>query len=530
MDSEDVRLSCDVECVSQKIKEEGTISCLEKILFEHRYDSGYAEKFYNALTGKEDDWVSDVYEVFGRQFLQNRSYGSMVGVLQPWLDSVKKRYNVEECMKLFEYFNKVYEEVSEGTKEGMYSTFVGILLDLSLTLNKGGVLYESYVVCEKACEIITQMGRFPSRATAVLYMELLCTFFLESCMLFSYANAVNALTSLDPKAIRGQCSIEDFRSLCSYALLKNEGDKLKKLFCRAKLSNLEKILDEVGKRCSGIEVPSDTLIRRKFDFGMWSRYSRSIGSSIPIRENMDLIGFMKKNDLRFSVEGSDVTIEGFEYKTVEKKVFEIIDEYKEKARPTLRPVAERKRIPVVKNVTKKEEPVRPKKTVRFRDRFTPAYRKMKMYSRYYMENTRGVEDVWYEKRNDEMKKAFEKEENKLRSRRKELGAYSEIIDGMVRDLSKRIEESSRRAEVSMPKPARTTHWRSEVDEGEVYRPPNPRISRNQKAYVPPVDAFRHVSSSSLERKDDSNPFRRNRRSARNSSWYSDNKDNESGSN
>lgn len=527
MDSEDTRLSSDVECVSQKIKEEGAINCLEKILLEHRYDSGYAEKFYNALISKEDDWIADVYEVFGRQFLQGRSYGNMVGVLRPWLDSVKKRYSVEECMRLFEYFNKVYEEVSESTKEGMHGVFLGILLDLSWTLNRGGVLYESYAVCEKACEIITQVGKFPLKSTATLYMELLCTFFLESCMLFSYANAVNILTSLDPKAIRNQCSIEDFRAICSYGLLKNEGDKLKKLFCKAKLCNLEKILSDVEKRCCGIEVSDDTLVRRRFDFEMWNRYSESIGRCIPIRENMDLVGFMKKNDLKFCVRDEDVSVEGFEYKSVEKKVFEIIDEYKEKTRPISKPIVERRRIPVARSVEKKEEPTHQRKTARFRDRFTPRYKKMKIYSRYYMENTKGVVDSWYEKRNEEMKERFEREEKELRSRREALRACSGIVEEMREALSRKVEESTRKVEESAPaKPARGMHWRNEIDEGGVYKPPSPRQSRSQKAYVPPVDAFRRVSSSSLERKDDSNPFRRNRRSTRNSSWYSDSKDNE----
>ncbi|AFN82694.1 hypothetical protein EROM_030730 [Encephalitozoon romaleae SJ-2008] len=528
MDSEDTRLSSDVECVSQKIKEEGAVGCLEKILLEHRYDSGYAEKFYNAFINKEDDWMADVYEVFGRRFLQGRSYGGMVGVLRPWLNSVKKRCSVEECVKFFEYFNKVYEEVPESTKEGMHSAFLGILLDLSWALNRGGVLYESYVVCEKACEIIMLMGKFPSKSTATSYMELLCTFFLESCMLFSYANAVNVLTSLDPRAIRSQCSIEDFRAICSYGHLKNEGDKLKKLFCRAKPCNLEKIVSDVEKRCCGIEVPGDTLVRRKFDFEMWNRYSESIGSCIPIRGNMDLVGFMKKNDLKFCVRDGDILVQGFEYKSVEKKVFEIIDEYKEKARPVSKPIVERRRIPVVKNVEKKEEPIHQRKSVRFCDRFTPRYKKMKIYSRYYMENTKGVQDCWYEKRNEDMKERFEREEKELRSKREALRAYSGIVEEMREALSRKIEGSERKVGASTPmKPAKGMHWRNETNEAEVYKPPSPRVSISQKAYVPPVDAFRHVSSSSLERKDDSNPFRRNRRNARNNSWYSEGKDGES---
>ncbi|KAL7348079.1 beta-catenin-like protein [Encephalitozoon intestinalis] len=525
MDSEDGVVSDDVMRVSQKIKESGSTDSLEKLLIEHKYNPGYVEKFYNAFSSRGNDWESDVYEVFGNHFLRNRLYGGMAGVLMPWVESVKKRYSVEECKGVFEYFNKMYDEMPASTKEGMYGTFLEVLLGLGWTLSKGGALYESYAVCEKVCEIVTSMGKFSSSNTAILYMELLGSFFLESGMLFSYVNVINILTSLEPRCIQKQCSIEDFRTLCSYALLKNEGDKQKKLFCKSRLLNLPEILSNVEKRCSGIDVSGNTLIRRKFDFEMWGKYSECVGKRVLVEENMDLIAFMKKNDFRFSIDGTYILIEQYEYKTVERKVFEIIEEYKGRTRTASKPVIERKRISEEKKIVKKEEPSRPKKTVKFRDRFSSAYKKVKMYSRYYMKNAKGIEDAWYEKRNKEAKEAFEKKENKLKTKREELRAYLDLVEEARKGLSQRIEELGRKIEVPMPKPTRSAHWRSEGEEAKVYRPPNPHSSGTQKAYVPPLDAFRHIPSENPGGKSDSNPFRRNR-NLRNSSWYVDNKEKE----
>lgn len=517
MDSEDVRPEDAVDRALRRVRDEGSVYCLERLLSEHRHDPGYVEKFYSALMQRKGECGGDIYEVFGSHFLQNRAYGRVTGVLVPWLEMVQKRYSVDECMRLFGYFNRAYEGMPEGVREGMYGQLLEMLLGLGWVLKSNGALYESYVVCEKVCGMITAMEKPSSKSTAISYLELLCNFFIESYMLFSYVNAVNLLVSLDAELIRGQCSLEDFRMICSYANLKNEGDKHRRLFCKIKFSDPKDIFGSVEKRCSGIYVPHDTLVRRRFDFGMWSRYSESVGRPVPVSENLDLVAFMKKNDLEFTVREEMVFAKGFDYKTVEKKVFEIIDEYKERAEPVLRRSVEKSRMPVIKPVAKKETTAPPKKTIKFSDRFSAPYKKMRMYSRYFMENTKGIEDVWYEKRNREMKEAFEKEENALRNRRKELKAYSEVVDEMRRELSKKIEENARKAEPSVPAPTkiRSTHWRSEPSEAAVYRPPNVSSNRGPRAYVPPSGGFRHVSGSQSPSRgpgapEESNPFRRNR--------------------
>ncbi|CAD26229.1 hypothetical protein [Encephalitozoon cuniculi GB-M1] len=526
MDSEDMGLVDDVDRALQRIREEGSVDCLKRFLHEHRYDLGYVEKFYGAFVAKGDGWGGDVYEMFGNYFLQSRSYGSVVGVLAPWLESVKGRYSAEECMRLFGYFNRMYDGMSESTREGVCGRLLEILLDLGWVLGGNGALFESYVVCEKVCEMIALAGKFSSKSMAILYMELLCTFFIESSMLFSYANAINVLVSLDPGSIYGQCSIEDFQTICSYARIKNEGDRHRKLFCKSKLSDLSEVLANVTKRCSGMDVSPDTLVRRRFDFEMWGRYAESVGKRISVGENMDLIAFMKRNDLGFAVEGGVVCVDGFDYKTVEKKVFEIIDEYREKAEATFKPVVERRRIPGARSIAKKEQPVRPRKASRFHDRFTMPYKKMKAYSRYYMKNAGGIEDIWYERRNEEMRRVFEEEEDLLRRRREELRAYVPLVEEMGKSLSRKIEESAKKIEAPAVKAARSTHWRSEVDDGRAYRPPSVHLPRAQRAYVPPPGAFRHSPSEDSGKQDDSNPFRRNR-TPRNSSWYAASKDGES---
>lgn len=542
MDGSNVQLMNTVDTLRRRMEEEDSVHPLQKFLGECRHDPEYVARLGKMLIPTQETHRSDVCEVFSNFFLQCKLYDDMASVLSLWMGILAGEYRIEECMRFVKYFDRAYEDIPYGVRFGnIYEKVSETLLSLSWLLNRNGAFFESYVVCEKICEMITGAGRPSSKTAAISYLELLCDIFISSNMLFSYINAVGTLVSLDSSRISGQCSLDDLRLLSSYAEIKNEGDKHRKLFCKIKFSTAGEVVASVEDKCSGMEVQEDTLVRRRFDFEMWEMYVGHMNKAVPIESSMDLIAFMRKNDLQFSVRDGMVVVGGYEYKTIERKIFEIVDSYEERVRVVTKTTGDermRKQEARLEQQAEAGKPMPLKKTTKFKDRFISGCKKMELYGEYGVEHSEGVEDLWYDRRNLLVRRGFESAEEAFRERRERLRTREDTVEKMRRELSKKIEETSERVRTYVPEKitVRSTHWRDEVDDApETYR--SPYQHRSSKVYVPPLDTYRHTSSryvppspssySSLSERllkgaqqEVRDPCQRSKAS-RSNSWYSD---------
>ncbi|KAH9411775.1 hypothetical protein HK407_03g05250 [Ordospora pajunii] len=484
MDDEDVQLMEMAARVWSRA-DEGIASVLRQYVFEHRFDMKHVVKFYGAFTGGRR-CKGDVYEVFENYFVQERMYDEVLELYKGWMDAMKKEYEFEESMRFFRCFERMYEQGVCMMREKMNENAVVVLLDLCRLLGSNAAEYECYVVSRRISEVLLQMG-MPAWAMTE-YLDVLSEIFIESNMLFSYVNVVGMLVSLDANAMSKQSSLDDFRLICRYAGMKNEGEIHRKCFGKMKCIDVFEVLGNVERRCAGIECVKDTLVRRRFNFGMWSRYADCVLNAVCADENIDLIVFMKKNDLGFEIDGGKVKADGYEYRSVERKVFEICEEYREKVEDAKMPEEERRiprRIEEVGSAYGRAEACGQKNEIRFRDRFSGVYKKMRVYLRYYMDKAEGIDDVWYEERDMAMRRMFEENENEQRRSREKLKKHAECIERLSVMLSSRIEEEKRSEEVqnrrseevSASGKVRVSNWRSEPDE-------------KPKAYVPPsVDSY-----------------------------------------
>lgn len=534
MDEDDVRLVDDVEGVYKEIERNGSVHPLQGFLLEHKCDPEHVLRFYRLFVSKHKVQNAIVYKTFSEFFLQARFYDEMVSSLSLWVGFLESNYSLEDCMKFVECFNRIHGSAGSVVTHGdIYGKVLETLLGLSWLLNRKGALFESYVVVEKICTLITAVGKPSSRSAAISYLELLSEFFIESNMLFSYVNAVNILVSLDRDTLAKQCSLEDLELVCSYSEIKNEGDKYRKLFCKIRFCTAEEILNNVRDRCSDVKIREETLVMRKFDSDMWKRYASNIGEWVSVEGNMELIAFMKKNDFSFVVEEGMARVGEYKHKTVERKVFEIVDEYQERAEHVSKPVAVERISRQEAKAVHKEEGVQRKKTVKFVDRFTLPHKKMELYFRHYMNETEGIRDLWYEKRNERGREVFDEVERIARENRRSWGVYKDAVDRMRSELSRKIEENSRIKE-PVRSTGRSKHWRDEDDNSQPFKP---SYQRTSGAYMPPVGAYKQSSSryvppssgsysrpsesvSRIETHSTSDGSQRSRAS-RNNSWYSD---------
>lgn len=499
------------EGIRRRIGEDGSVHVLQRHLSEHRHSPEHIVQLYRAFASFPGGCDAEACRVFCDSLAHSRQHECLAEALLQWSSLLGARYCLEECMGFLEYFNRACQNVPMKDGE-MYGRMLETLLGVGWVLNRHGALFELSVVCERVCEMITAVGKPSAKSTAISYLELLSEVFIESNMLFSYVNTVNTLVLLDCSTIARQCSLDDLRLLCSYVGVKNEEDRHRKLFCKIRFSAPEEIVANAEKRCSEVEI-KNSLVRRRFDFEMWKRYVDGVGKSLPVAENIDLVAFMRKNDFGFSVADGVVVPGAFEYRSVERKIFEIVDEYREKHVAAAKPVPVQRIRTQDVAAARAEEPVA-KKTVRFVDRFSVPYKRMECYSRYFRENAEGIEDAWYEERNNRAQEEFERSERMHRQSRDELKVYRDVVEEMRRDLVKRIEECRKTEECVRPKTTRT-HWRDEA-EGEdtprVYRLPvqdQRPIPYRPPRYVPPQASPN--SAGDMQRS----------RASRNNSWFAD---------
>ncbi|TBU16670.1 hypothetical protein CWI42_031190 [Ordospora colligata] len=492
MDGEEVQLMEMADRVWSRADED-MMSVLRQYVFEHRFDMRHVMKFYDVFT-RGRRCKGGVYEVFESYFVQERMYDEVLELYKRWMSAMKMEYEFEESMRFFRCFERMYDEGDSIMREKMNESAAVILLDLCRLLCSNAAEYECYVVSKRINEIFVQMGMTVWEMTE--YFNVLSEIFIESNMLFSYLNVVGMLVSQDANAMSMQSSLDDFKVICRYAEMKNEGERHKKHLGKMKCVDVLEVLENVEKRCAGIKCGNDTLVRRRFKFGMWSRYERCVQEAVLIDENMDLIAFMKKNDFSFEINDGKVKAGGYEYKSVERKVLEICEEYREKVEITKLTKGE-KRAPrrvELENMHGSQSTNDQKREVKFRDRFSGLYKKMKICLRYYVDKSEGIDDVWYEERNMAMRRIFEENEDEQRRTRKQLKKHLECIERLSAMLSSRIEEDKRseeaqnrrNQEVNAGVKARASSWRSEPDE-------------KPRAYVPPS-----VDSYSMNKKQENN--------------------------
>jgi Arc/MetJ-type ribon-helix-helix transcriptional regulator len=394
----------------------------------------------------------ELLRMFIDLFVVRRKFAAVSEVLREGVELLGRKREAEGCIWMVEHLENIYEEKKAAVKEsGTLDGFVEAFTRVGVLLSEVDALHESYRACTRACDAILFAGEPPSPEVSAAYLELLCHLFIRSSMLYSYLNAVNLLTALDLQAARRQCSLSDLKLLVKYLEFKNEGDAFERLFCNARLVSPRDILRSLGEKLSDC---GETLVRRWFSFEKWDL----VVENRMLESSPDLVSFLLKNDIGYEVEGKMLRIGRYEYKPIGRKIFEIVDSYEERVEAREKHIIEK--IQSVELTPVKIQKEKPRRALRFADKFTLPYKQLIVCLRY-AGAVRRTEDFGYGERNDAARAAFEKKQDGQQRMQDDLAGYKELVDELRTGLeekmraraSRRVAEERVAEEGRMPQPS-----------------------------------------------------------------------------
>jgi hypothetical protein len=489
----------DVQAVHRKAKDD--VSALARHLQGRSDDIEYAMRFFREFILVVDSNHAEIFKVFADFFMRHRRPAAVSEVLGRSMEFVER--DTGGAVVMLEYYGRLYDENKAVLREsGVLDAFIEAFARMGCVVSGAGAAFESYSACRRICDMIFLKGKPPAPKVSVVYLELLCGLFIRASMFYSFLNAVNLLASLDLEAARRQCSLEELKLIMKYVEFKNEGDALERLFCNARLVSPNLIFKNLEGKLGG------GAARKSLGLEEWERVMDSRGRKV--EASLDLVAFLLKNDIRHEMEDGMVRIGEYEYRPIERKIFEIVSSYEERVE-TKEEGRITERVRSVEMTPIKTRKERPKKTVVFADRFSVPYRRLVVYLKY-TSATRRLEDRDYEERDSAVRSTFEERQERIERVRNGLSGYRDVVEELRTSLEEKIK-------------ARASRRAVEERGAEESRAPRPasffgdfKQKRISARYVPPTatasSAGRYVPPSVREAKEEDFWGRAERKAAR----------------
>lgn len=381
-------------------------------------------------------------------FLKNYSYFSVA-----WNDSYKI-LNSDSKILLSALF-LIKNNSTELCFSGESNFLIRNLLDLAIFYSN---TFETYKICQIISELVVINKQFPSKATAILYFQIISNLFKIRENIVSYLNSLHILNELEPLNF----DKEEFIFLKELTKIKSDC-YVKELFCGIKQRSLESIVinfrDESNNDSFNNNdinnTNNDSIIRNNISF--YNFLLNTYKNNGILEKSLLNISFLLKNSISFSVLENGLTIEsstsnddGFT-----SLIFDIANLYQ----PIVIKSSNNENVSNnenISNINKRIEDININKKVvvdnikvvkpkiEFKNRFTISYKKNKLLKIYLRIN---FDDKFYKERNDRRNEYINNQfTNKEREREFLLpfkGLVEELSGEIKRMQNEKIENERR---------------------------------------------------------------------------------------
>jgi hypothetical protein len=363
-----------------------TTNKIDKFISANKYDSSSVSSFIQYVDAKGiRDFI--IYRDILNSITDNKLYTDLALVWNLLVLSVTDK----DHFSFVNICDKLSVSLIQKCRGSLYmQDIIKNMVNVSVDLYAKMWEYESTVVIYTTSLFITNSSNLIKNNDVLSkYYGLVSDILLKRNYFYSYLHAVS---KTDKNKIN--------KKILEYIKYKNEGNKFSQVLLKMDMSE-----DIVNK----LDYVNDD--DGKVDHEKWDFYIKNIGNKISYKDNLVFLSFMAKNNLVYKKEGDQIEILNYKYQSVDSRIHDIVDMYREK-KETKQKKVEEKKVVVQKKVEKKKQ-------VRHCDNFSVRKAKYNIYCEILK-----IREI-HQSNNSQSKELFYEERNQERERRHNL--YNKIL-------------------------------------------------------------------------------------------------------
>ncbi|KAK6089219.1 hypothetical protein P3W45_001793 [Vairimorpha bombi] len=306
-----------------------TTNKIDKFISANKYDSSSVSSFIQYVDAKGiRDFI--IYRDILNSITDNKLYTDLALVWNLLVLSVTDK----DHFSFVNICDRLSVSLIQKCRGSLYmQDIIKNMVNVSVDLYAKMWEYESTVVIYTTSLFITNSSNLIKNNDVLSkYYGLVSDILLKRNYFYSYLHAVS---KTDKNKIN--------KKILEYIKYKNEGNKFSQVLLKMDMSE-----DIVNK----LDYVNDD--DGKVDHEKWDFYIKNIGNKISYKDNLVFLSFMAKNNLVYKKEGDQIEILNYKYQSVDSRIHDIVDMYREK-KETKQKKVEEKKVVVQKKVEKRSK-------------------------------------------------------------------------------------------------------------------------------------------------------------------------------